>query len=264
MRPELTRLRYRGAMRTRLATTVGSLALGALLAAGCGDPEPAPGTDAPAAVDAAIDAAIDAPIDAPPNLPPQVGAIAGPTTLLAGASGTFAVVATDAEGDPLSYAWSASGAPTPGSWAAPAAASSAWFSGAIAAAGPAQLQVSVSDGVNPPVVQTLAVTVTVPHFTDLQPIFSMTCVACHGNSGGLRLEPANAYAELVGVATSNTACNTLVRVAPGAPDQSSLIRKMTGTTCGDRMPRAEPTYFDDNPGLVVRVRSWILAGALND
>ena len=55
-----------------------------------------------------------------------------------------------------------------------------------------------------------------------------------------------------------------VRVAPGAPDQSELIRKMTGTTCGDRMPRAEPTYFDANPGLVVRVRSWILAGALND
>lgn len=242
----------------------GPLALGALLTAGCGGPEPAPGIDAPAGIDAALDAALDAPIDAPPNLPPQVGAITGPATLLAGASGTFAVVATDAEGDPLTYAWTASGAATPGTWAAATAASSGWFSGALAAAGTAQLQVAVSDGVNPPVTQTLAVAITVPHFTDVQPIFATACVSCHGNSGGLRLEPANAYAELVGVATSNAACTTLVRVAPGAPDQSSLIRKMTGATCGDRMPRADPTYFDANPGLVVRVRSWILAGAPND
>ena len=240
-------------------------AFAVLLAASCGDPEPRGGVDAPAAADGAIDGvAVDAPIDAPPNLPPQVGPIAGPATLVAGASGTFAVAATDAEGDPLTYAWSVTGAPTPGTWATPAASSSGWFSGAIGAAATAQLQVSVSDGVNPPVTQTIAVAVTVPRFTDVVPIFSASCVSCHGNSGGLRLEPANAYAELVGVAASNAACTTLVRVAPGAPDQSELIRKMTGTTCGDRMPRAEPTYFDANPGLVVRVRSWILAGALND
>ncbi len=240
-------------------------ALAVLLATSCGDPEPTGGIDAPAAADGAIDGvAVDAPIDAPPNLPPQVGPIAGPATLVAGASGTFAVAATDAEGDPLTYAWSATGAPTPGTWGTPAASSSGWFSGAIGAAATAQLQVSVSDGVNPPVTQTIAVAVTVPRFTDVVPIFSASCVSCHGNSGGLRLEPANAYAELVGVAASNAACTTLVRVAPGAPDQSELIRKMTGTTCGDRMPRAEPTYFDANPGLVVRVRSWILAGALND
>ena len=86
-------------------------ALAVLLATSCGDPEPTGGIDAPAAADGAIDGvAVDAPIDAPPNLPPQVGPIAGPATLVAGASGTFAVAATDAEGDPLTYAWSATGA----------------------------------------------------------------------------------------------------------------------------------------------------------
>ena len=30
------------------------------------------------------------------------------------------------------------------------------------------------------------------------------------------------------------------------------------------MPRNNPTYFDSRPGLLIRVRSWILAGAAND
>ena len=169
-------------------------AVAVLLAASCGDPEPRGGVDAPAAADGAIDGvATDAPIDAPANQPPQVGAIVGPTTLVAGASGTFAVTATDADGDPLTYAWSASGGPTPGTWATPAATSSGWSSGAIGATATAQLQVSVSDGVNPAVTQTIAVAVTVPRFTDVVPIFTATCVSCHGNSGGLRLEIGRAH-----------------------------------------------------------------------
>ena len=30
------------------------------------------------------------------------------------------------------------------------------------------------------------------------------------------------------------------------------------------MPQNNPTYFDSNPGLIIRVRSWILAGAADN
>jgi hypothetical protein len=30
------------------------------------------------------------------------------------------------------------------------------------------------------------------------------------------------------------------------------------------MPLSNPAYFDTNPGLLIRVRSWILAGAPNN
>ncbi len=232
----------------------------ALGAAGGGDDAAA--IDATVA-DAAVDAVtIDALIDAPPNLPPSVTAITGPAALLAGDGGTFAATATDPEGDSLTYAWTAAGTPGPGTFAASTAASTGWYSGAVGAAGTATLTLSVSDGVNPPVTQTFAVAVTVPHLTDVQPIFTATCTACHGNQAGLHLEDGMAYASLVNVTASNAACNTLARVTPGDPDSSVLYRKITGTTCGTRMPASNPLYFDDNPGLVIRVRSWILGGAL--
>jgi hypothetical protein len=30
------------------------------------------------------------------------------------------------------------------------------------------------------------------------------------------------------------------------------------------MPSSNPQYFSNNPGLLIRVRSWILAGAVNN
>jgi hypothetical protein len=30
------------------------------------------------------------------------------------------------------------------------------------------------------------------------------------------------------------------------------------------MPQNDQTYFANNPGLITRIRSWILAGALNN
>jgi hypothetical protein len=109
--------------------------------------------------------------------------------------------------------------------------------------------------------------VGVPAYTDVQAIWdAVPCTGCHaaGGRGGFDLRAANSYASLVNVATQNGACNTLKRVEPNNPDNSSLVRKIEGTGCGTRMPQDNPSYFVDNPNLLVRVRSWIQAGALNN
>jgi hypothetical protein len=127
------------------------------------------------------------------------------------------------------------------------------------------LRVSVSDGVAPAVQGSVQVTVTIPAYAaKVQPVFTQNC-SCHMGafpSGGLTLAAGQSYADLVDVAA--TACAPLKRVLPGDPDQSVLVRKITGNTCGGRMPASDTGFFDRNPGLVDRMRSWILAGAAND
>jgi hypothetical protein len=56
-------------------------------------------------------------------------------------------------------------------------------------------------------------------------------------------------------------------VVAGQPDSSVLVWKIGGTpntTCGGTMPQNDTGYFAMNPGMVTRIRSWILAGALNN
>jgi hypothetical protein len=55
-----------------------------------------------------------------------------------------------------------------------------------------------------------------------------------------------------------------MRVVPGDPDASALVKKLAGTDCGTRMPRNAQGHFDAHPGELVRIRSWILGGAAND
>jgi len=204
---------------------------------------------------------------APANRAPIVAAtITSPATLRAGDTATLAITASDPDGDPLTFAWTQTAPGVNGTWTAgQAAATATWRTPEVATATAFTLQVAVSDGVAPAVVRSIVVAVTVPRFTDVQAVFDAApCTGCHGSSGGLGLGSVVSYANLVNVTANNATCSPLKRVTPGDPDSSVLVRKMQGTTCGNRMPRNNATYFDVNPGLVVRVRSWILGGALND
>jgi hypothetical protein len=199
------------------------------------------------------------------NQVPVVSVITAPTTLGAGDTGTFSITASDPDGDPLTIQWQQT-APSAGTFVSGATTVSAqWFSPAIAAQTSFSFSVSVTDGESAPVVRNASVPVTVPAYTSVQQVWDTApCTGCHGTSGGLGLTAASSYANLVNVNTVNATCNTLKRVLPGDPGNSALVRKMEGTACGNRMPRNNPTYFDTNPGLLIRVRSWILAGAANN
>ena len=102
-------------------------------------------------------------------------------------------------------------------------------------------------------------------------------VSCHGaaDSGGLTLTPDAAYANLVGVAATNPAAHAagLLRVAPGDPDHSFLLDKITGRLTpdeGKRMPLDPETGAPAEPNPVTQdfiekiLIPWIRAGAKND
>ena len=82
-------------------------------------------------------------------------------------------------------------------------------------------------------------------------------------AGDLLLDARNAYAGLVDVPAFG-GCANLLRVKPGDPDSSVLILKMSGVTCGLRMPPPEQTYYDRAAGELALVRTWILDGAPNN
>lgn len=91
-------------------------------------------------------------------------------------------------------------------------------------------------------------------------IFTPRCTGCHAGSGapaGLRLDEANSYALLVGVASAQVP--SLQRVNAGRPDDSYLVQKLEGRAAvGVRMPFGGP-YLDDTT--IAVVRQWIAAGA---
>lgn len=96
---------------------------------------------------------------------------------------------------------------------------------------------------------------------DIQPIFNTNgCTGCHGSSGGLSLAAGSSYGNLVNVQALMD-CTDKKRVLPGNADESVLYRRLSGSTCGDRMPKggsAIPAASLD------KVRGWINAGAPNN
>jgi hypothetical protein len=94
-------------------------------------------------------------------------------------------------------------------------------------------------------------------------VFTPICTACHVGASapqGLRLDAANSYALLVGVASAEQP--GILRVAPGDPDNSYLIQKLEGTAAvGNRMP------LDGTPlsqADIDVIRQWITNGAQKD
>ena len=101
-----------------------------------------------------------------------------------------------------------------------------------------------------------------PTFASIQSnVFDRICTACHLGATaplGLRLDGANSYALLVGVASESEPA--FLRVQPGNPNNSYLIRKLEGTqSVGGRMPlNGTPLPAAD----IAVIRQWILDGAL--
>jgi hypothetical protein len=92
-------------------------------------------------------------------------------------------------------------------------------------------------------------------------VFTPICSVCHAGGSapqGLRLDAANSYAMLVGVASSEVP--SLNRVAPGDPDNSYMVQKIEGhAAVGARMPFGGP-YLD--PEVIAQIRQWVTDGAM--
>jgi hypothetical protein len=109
---------------------------------------------------------------------------------------------------------------------------------------------------------------TISYANDIQPIWdtgpgiNTPCVNCHGGGGGLFLTgpPTASRAQLVDVTTN--ACPSKKRVLPDDPQNSGLILKLTGTTCGIRMPQNGPPFLAQST--VDKIIAWIMAGAPNN
>ena len=91
-------------------------------------------------------------------------------------------------------------------------------------------------------------------------VFNPSCIVCHAGAAapqGLRLDAANSFANLVGVASREV--SSVLRVAPGNPNQSYLIQKLEGNAqVGERMPLGGPPLPQ---ATIDFIRQWITDGA---
>lgn len=81
---------------------------------------------------------------------------------------------------------------------------------------------------------------------DVDPIFQSRCVGCHGNSGGYSVET---YAHL-----------TSKNIVPGNPDQSTLVKYISGINQPQMPLGLEPLTKDQ----IQTIKNWIKDGAQNN
>jgi hypothetical protein len=103
-----------------------------------------------------------------------------------------------------------------------------------------------------------------PTFNSIQAnVFTPICEQCHAGAGaphGLRLDTANSYALLVGVASDEQP--SVQRVKPGDPTNSYIIQKLEGRAAsGERMPAGLPALPQ---ATIDTIKQWITNGALPD
>ena len=101
-----------------------------------------------------------------------------------------------------------------------------------------------------------------PNFNSIQAnVFDQYCVHCHSGANapvGLRLDPVNSYASLVGVPSGERP--GVLRVAPGNANNSYIIQKLEGTAgVGERMPAGLPALPQSDINVI---RQWIANGAM--
>jgi len=101
-----------------------------------------------------------------------------------------------------------------------------------------------------------------PTFTNIQTnVFNSICIQCHIGAAapqGLRLDNQNSYDALVNVLSSER--GDLLRVKPGDPDNSYIIRKLEGgpEIAGAQMPLNLTPLSQET---INAIRVWISQGA---
>ena len=92
---------------------------------------------------------------------------------------------------------------------------------------------------------------SVSYREDVQPIFSRSCVVCHGGTLGLWLD---SYESVLAGSSRGPV------IAPGMPEQSELYKRVTGTS-DPRMPFNLPPLAQRD---IETIRIWITEGAANN
>jgi len=97
-------------------------------------------------------------------------------------------------------------------------------------------------------------------------IFTPICSGCHSGGGAALpaaqdLTAGNTYANIVGVASLEQPA--LMRIAPGDPDNSYMVRKIQGTAgiTGVQMPKGAAPLSQTQ---IDMLRGWVVAGAHNN
>ncbi len=94
-----------------------------------------------------------------------------------------------------------------------------------------------------------------------QHIFTAICIQCHSGAAaplGLALNAGLSWSNLVGV--SSVEVPELLRVNPGDPESSYIVRKIEGRSgiVGSRMPLGLAPLSDEQ---IAAIRGWIADGA---